>query len=226
MSVTTRSKTRATSLSAPAPPTNLTQPPLKTSRSSDDSPTVYDGTSIVCANSTPSPPLMILTPSLLHESSPKRLYLQQSLLVLIQSHYLKLHVKSFCSVKVIKRPFVLLTDNLLSFFQKVGYISNRFLECSSLAVKVFLERNTFSVNIVHLSTLCYMASIFKANVNSVYATVCDRTLVKDLGKCTSVITHLESYDCCELQHFLDPSSSDFLSRLRVLGSNQEGFPVQ
>ncbi|KAL0251141.1 hypothetical protein GEMRC1_000355 [Eukaryota sp. GEM-RC1] len=95
MPVTTRSKTRATSLSAPAPPTNLTQPPIKTSRSSDDSPSVYDGTSILCANSAPSPPLMILTPSILHESSPKRLYLQQSLLVLIQSHYLKLHVKSF-----------------------------------------------------------------------------------------------------------------------------------
>ncbi|KAL0251039.1 hypothetical protein GEMRC1_000253 [Eukaryota sp. GEM-RC1] len=49
------------------------------------------------------------------------------------------------------------------------------------------------------------------------------TLLKDLGKCTSVITHLESYDCCELQHFLDPSSSDFLSRLRVLEVTKKVF---
>ncbi|KAL0251737.1 hypothetical protein GEMRC1_000949 [Eukaryota sp. GEM-RC1] len=217
MPVTTRSKTRTTSLSAPAPNTNLTQPPLKTSRSSDDSPSVYDGTSILCANSTPSPPVMTLTPSLLHESSPKRIYLQQSLLVLIQSHYLRLLFKSARKDNYCHRPFSHLRDILISFFQTVGYVSNRFLESSSLAVKVFFETFSRPVMMQQLPQLCYMASIFKAKVHSVCVTVDNRTLVKDIGEFTSIITHLKSHDgCCLLHHFLDPSSSDFLPGLRVL----------
>ncbi|KAL0251957.1 hypothetical protein GEMRC1_001169 [Eukaryota sp. GEM-RC1] len=217
MPVTTRSKTRATSLSAPAPPTNLTQPPIKTSRSSDDSPSVYDGTSILCANSAPSPPLMILTPSILHESSPKRIYFQQSLLVLIQSHYLRLLFKSARKDNYCHRPFSHLRDILISFFQTVGYVSNRFIESSSLAVKVFFETFSRPVMMHQLPQLCYMASIFKAKVHSVCVTVDNRTLVKDIGEFTSIITHLKSHDgCCLLHHFLDPSSSDFLPRLRVL----------
>ncbi|KAL0251835.1 hypothetical protein GEMRC1_001047 [Eukaryota sp. GEM-RC1] len=201
MPVTTRSKTRATSSSAPVPPTNFskrkvspTQPPLKTSRPSNDS---------------PASPLMTCqdVSSLLLDTSSKHFYFQQSLLT---------SLKVFFADHRFYRRFSDLFHYLLSFFRKVGYVSNRFLESSSLAVKVLLERNTCLVLIHELRLLSYVASIFEAKVHSVCVKVDNRTLVKDIGEYTSVVTRLKSDDCCHLHHFLDPSSSDFLSCLRVL----------
>ncbi|KAL0233000.1 hypothetical protein GEMRC1_011747 [Eukaryota sp. GEM-RC1] len=108
--------------------TPLTPPP-KMSRPSEDS----DGSLIMSSNQSLASPLT----TLLHESFPKHLHFQESLLILIQLHYLRRHIGalSCCLFSLIKRIPVL--------FEKAGYVSERFYESSFQQLRCSLKLSHF-----------------------------------------------------------------------------------
>ncbi|KAL0239573.1 hypothetical protein GEMRC1_009681 [Eukaryota sp. GEM-RC1] len=92
----------------------------------------------------------------------KCVYLQQSLLVLINSHLLRTFSK-FDLRGDLSLPHLI--RRLPNFFQKVGYVSQRFLESALLGVKTFLDCNTISTS--HFFSSSSISSFFKSDVQSV-----------------------------------------------------------
>ncbi|KAL0244850.1 hypothetical protein GEMRC1_008932 [Eukaryota sp. GEM-RC1] len=172
----------------------MTQPPLKTRRSSDD---FLSDDHTTCGMSCDTNRSSSLTYSSLNHESPMRVYFQQSLLVLIQFHFIRrLSKKSF------NRGF---SDYLLPCIQNVGYVSHRFFESFVSAVKIFVETNTFDVAPVCLPLLSSIASLFGAKIQSVKRHF-------EYPFITSLKAEISSF----LPHLLDCSSSFYLSRLRRL----------
>ncbi|KAL0239622.1 hypothetical protein GEMRC1_009730 [Eukaryota sp. GEM-RC1] len=149
--------------------------PQNSSRSLDDTLSVSD---VVGCHATSSSDISSSNPSSDSPSSarfsydhpPNNLNVQQSLLVLIHLHFLGERLKS--SLKWIhhslRRPLHCFMEDLLKYFQKVGYVSPRFFESVHLATKVFFQRNTFHVNPKDLPQLSSAASFFGAEPKSIF----------------------------------------------------------
>ncbi|KAL0239600.1 hypothetical protein GEMRC1_009708 [Eukaryota sp. GEM-RC1] len=94
------------------------------------------------------------------DSASNRLHFQQSLLILIHLHFLRRFLTRGESHRLKK--------DLFTFFAKVGYVSHHFFESALLAIKVFLQTNTFHVEPEDLPQLCSFASFFGAEIQSVF----------------------------------------------------------
>ncbi|KAL0239832.1 hypothetical protein GEMRC1_009940 [Eukaryota sp. GEM-RC1] len=168
----------------------MLQPPLKKSRSSDYSASVYDQ-------------------PLLHEYSFNPIRLQQSLLMLIHSHFFSRILKSSTALNdnELRRSPRRFYKKLRSSFLKVG--------CRP-AVKMFFEANTVPVDSKDLDLLTSFASLFGATIRSVRLYVDEYSVVEDILEFTCIITHLNAADSSFIHHLVDRSSSHFFPRLRVL----------
>ncbi|KAL0240078.1 hypothetical protein GEMRC1_010185 [Eukaryota sp. GEM-RC1] len=145
---------------------------------------------------------------------PKHIHCQQTLLVLISSHLVSNLWKSDLAHD---RSLHRLTNILPAFFQKVGYVSQRFLKSAFLGVRVYLDSNTISISASELGLLISIVSFFKADVQSVDLNADLSFEVEELLDHTSRITSLEiSDDVTNLTHLLDSSSPLFLPRLRCI----------
>ncbi|KAL0239943.1 hypothetical protein GEMRC1_010051 [Eukaryota sp. GEM-RC1] len=187
------------------------QPPLKKSRSSDDSPSVYDH-------------------PFLRESSFKHVNFQQSLLILIQFHYLNRLIKFPLPLEIYGKPLLGLIKGLLSFFERVGFVSQHFFDSAFPAAK--------SNDLVLLSSF---SSFFKADIHSVALNIVPSSDVADISQFTSSVTQvllsstLDFYlaefdaseyesdserqwedDCANLHKIFDQSSRFFLPHVRRL----------
>ncbi|KAL0239625.1 hypothetical protein GEMRC1_009733 [Eukaryota sp. GEM-RC1] len=178
------------------------------------------------------------SPSLI--SSSNRLHFQQSLLILIQSHFLK-RLLTFPDQKDDREchpPLSRLIKRLYSFFEKVGFVSQHFFESSFSAVKAFLETSTLEMNFDDLVLLSSITSFFKVDPLSVVLHVFWSFEAADLRQFTFSISHViissglkpyfaefdESESECPFEHscyanlhkIFDKSSAFFLPRIRRL----------
>ncbi|KAL0239863.1 hypothetical protein GEMRC1_009971 [Eukaryota sp. GEM-RC1] len=159
-------------------------------------------------------------------ASPNSIHLPHSLLVLVKSHLLNRMYKSYIETpqpyNVNTHAFNQLFAELPSFFEKVGYVSQRFFESCFTSIRVFFETNTFSMTCEHLPLVFASVTLFGLYPQSVYLDV--NYAIKSDDVCqslidTSIVTHLRAYYGVhfDLHRLLDnSSSSSFLSRLRVL----------
>ncbi|KAL0250978.1 hypothetical protein GEMRC1_000192 [Eukaryota sp. GEM-RC1] len=115
---------------------------------------------------------------------------QQSLLALVHLHLLRSLMKSSVSTEP-NRDLLSLQQQLPTFFQKVGCVSNRFFESSLLAVKMFVESNTFQVVPEDLSEICSFASFFGAEDKPVFLHVDGIFYEEEFLKYSHIITGLE-----------------------------------
>ncbi|KAL0239562.1 hypothetical protein GEMRC1_009670 [Eukaryota sp. GEM-RC1] len=118
--------------------------------------------------------------------------------------------------QILRVPFLSSIKAPLTFYVKVGYVSQRFFKSSFLSVKMFFETNTFPLVPQDLPKLSSIASFFGAELRSVCLSIVKSSVVEDILEFTSIVTHLKAEDSSFLPHLLDHSSSIFLSRLRVL----------
>ncbi|KAL0238535.1 hypothetical protein GEMRC1_013008 [Eukaryota sp. GEM-RC1] len=77
---------------------------------------------------------------------------------------------------------VLLTlkNDIPAFFKKLGWVSHYFFESALLAVKVFLQTNTFHIIPKDLPQLCSLTSFFGAEVKSVFFHISGSLTVDEL----------------------------------------------
>ncbi|KAL0246050.1 hypothetical protein GEMRC1_007266 [Eukaryota sp. GEM-RC1] len=151
--------------------------------------------------------------------SPSRyIQFQQSLVILIHVHMLQLLCESYLGVNnnAPRRPLVILKQDVYSFFKTVGHVSHSFFESALLAVKVFCKTNTFHLFSTDLPQLCSFASLFNAEVHSVFLYVKGTFDVSKFLDSSRLITGLK----LEVAHksnfkFLNMSSSIF-PRLKEL----------
>ncbi|KAL0239570.1 hypothetical protein GEMRC1_009678 [Eukaryota sp. GEM-RC1] len=166
--------------------------PLNNGSSLDD-----DDVSVVSSSSLSSPKPNLdpssLVVSSFHYPSNLKIRLQESLLILIHLHLMKLLLISSLKVTYAdpRRPFLCLKENLPTLMKKVGHVSHRFFESTCLAVKVFFQSNTFPVTSSDLSQLCSFASFFGAEVQSVFLHVDGTFNVEELLNYSQFISGLE-----------------------------------
>ncbi|KAL0239539.1 hypothetical protein GEMRC1_009647 [Eukaryota sp. GEM-RC1] len=146
-------------------------------------------------NTEPKPrELLPLTSSF--QSPLRYLHFQQSLLVLINVHLLRIICKSSLELNnyMFHHHFLNyrnLTKNIGKFFKKVGYTSDGFFEAALLATKVFFQTNTFNVVSKELPKLFSFTSFFGAEVQSVFLGVCESCNVEEFQSYSHVISGLE-----------------------------------
>ncbi|KAL0252048.1 hypothetical protein GEMRC1_001260 [Eukaryota sp. GEM-RC1] len=150
-----------------------------------------------------------------NQSSSTHLYFQQSLLVLIHSHYLRRLLMSSLKRKH-RHSLLSVIKELPSFFKNVGYVSRRFFESAFPALKVFFETNTFPMNCDDLPLIPSITSVFGAEIQSVVLEVDQSFEVEHISELTSIISHLKSEEFHFLHELLDNFSYHFLPHLRVL----------
>ncbi|KAL0242473.1 hypothetical protein GEMRC1_005036 [Eukaryota sp. GEM-RC1] len=100
----------------------------------------------------------------------KRVHVQQTLLILIHVHLLRLLLKRTLENNHDRtnRQLDGLKTSLPAFFEQVGYVSNHFLDSSFQAVKVYFQLHTFHTDLEHLPTVISLASFFGADLQSVF----------------------------------------------------------
>ncbi|KAL0237704.1 hypothetical protein GEMRC1_012178 [Eukaryota sp. GEM-RC1] len=149
------------------------------------------------------------------------LYFQQSLLMLVKLHLLNRLCNSSLELDDLEPSLhVLRLSHMIkaipTFFKKVGYVSYRFFESSSLAVTVLIQTHTFPVVLDDLLQLYSVASLFGADVRSVFFHVFDEFKAEDFLCYSHIISGLElklkNYNDLE---FLNKSSL-FFPRLKQL----------
>ncbi|KAL0228974.1 hypothetical protein GEMRC1_013594 [Eukaryota sp. GEM-RC1] len=150
------------------------EPPLKSSRSLDDNDAVTVVMECIGSSSTicsPKHSFIVSSGSCssIHIVS-NRLHFQQSLHILIHIHFLSRLLQTFFewTSDDLRPPLVKLTNDIHTFFKKVGYVSHRFFTSALLAVKVFFQSNTFPVSPQDLPHLRSFASFFGADLESVF----------------------------------------------------------
>ncbi|KAL0239430.1 hypothetical protein GEMRC1_009538 [Eukaryota sp. GEM-RC1] len=118
---------------------------------------------------------------------------QQSLLILIHVHLLKLLCKSALEFDYYAPSLHLLKfkDELPTFFRKVGYVSHRFFESALLTTKVFLQTNTFHVESEDLHQIHSFASFFGASISCVFLHVYGIFNVEEFLNYSNEISGLE-----------------------------------
>ncbi|KAL0238436.1 hypothetical protein GEMRC1_012909 [Eukaryota sp. GEM-RC1] len=121
------------------------------------------------------------------------IYLQQSILVMINCHLANLHLKSCLEVDSDGSAHTLcsLQNQLRSFFNTIGYVSQRFYECTFQALAVFFQTNTFHVHSSDLSLLSSLSSFFGAELQSVFLHVHGAFKTQDIMRFTSIISRLK-----------------------------------
>ncbi|KAL0235406.1 hypothetical protein GEMRC1_001988 [Eukaryota sp. GEM-RC1] len=150
-------------------------------------------------------------------------YFQFSCVVLINCHFVRFllqhHFELNCWDPHRSLPSFL--EDLHATFAKVGYVSQRFFESTTLAVRFFLQRYTFPVVISDFQLLSTMSSTFQSKVNSIYL-IEDRPLTSHaLQSYSSIISGLR-LDMSSINHFdfLESGSSQLcfsnLKRLDVV----------
>ncbi|KAL0236297.1 hypothetical protein GEMRC1_002879 [Eukaryota sp. GEM-RC1] len=178
----------------------MSEPPLKLSRSSEDSLSVHGSTCILPSNSCSSS-------SILHNSNSCSYHLQfqQSLLTLILSHYLRRLSKTSSEFNHCRprRSLRRLTEQLPSFIKKVGYVSQRFFQSSLPAVKLLFQSNTFAVVPKDLPFLSSIASFFGGEMPYVFLCVDKFFKVEDILEYTSIVS-----DVLMLPNYCDSYESD------------------
>ncbi|KAL0244204.1 hypothetical protein GEMRC1_008289 [Eukaryota sp. GEM-RC1] len=146
-------------------------------------------------------------PSLIHEISPISIRLQQSLLVLVQFHYLKRRFQFNVRFWDILPPFV----------KEVGYVSHNFFESSLSAIQLFFNTVTISGSPEILPLISSIASHFGAKIQSLSLVLYDSAIQKkDVPEFPNMVTSLETENSSLVQHLLDSTSSFYLSRLNCL----------
>ncbi|KAL0251276.1 hypothetical protein GEMRC1_000489 [Eukaryota sp. GEM-RC1] len=133
---------------------------------------------------------------------------QQSLLALVHLHLLRSLMKSSVSTEP-NRDLLSLQQQLPTFFQKVGCVSYRFFESSLLAIKMFVESNTFHVVPEDLSEICSFASFFGAEDKPVFLHVDGFFYEEEFLKYSHIITGFE----LTLRH---PNYFEFLHKSTLL----------
>ncbi|KAL0239469.1 hypothetical protein GEMRC1_009577 [Eukaryota sp. GEM-RC1] len=126
--------------------------------------------------------------------SPSRpMYFQQTLLTLVDVHLLNHLLASSLEWKrdEPRRSITYMMNDVLTFFKKVGYVSDRFFESALLATNVFLQTNTFHVTPQDLPQICSFASLFGAEVRSVFPRVDGTFKVEEMLSYSSIISGLE-----------------------------------
>ncbi|KAL0240048.1 hypothetical protein GEMRC1_010155 [Eukaryota sp. GEM-RC1] len=126
-------------------------------------------------------PFSSLTHSLplLRESSFKHVHFQQSLLILIQFHYLNRLIKLPLPLKIYHKPLLDVINGLISFFEKVGFVSQHFFDSAFSAV----ESND-------LVLLYSISSFFKADIHSVALAVFPSLELADIHQFTDCISQV------------------------------------
>ncbi|KAL0229422.1 hypothetical protein GEMRC1_014039 [Eukaryota sp. GEM-RC1] len=118
--------------------------------------------------------------------------LQHSLLVSINIHLLRLLLIPYISVTYgYSCPLNSFKGKLTTFINKVGYVSDRFFNSAFVAVTVFLETNTFSIEPKHLSSLFSISSLFGAEVQSVFLQVNGEFTIDHFLVYSQIISGLE-----------------------------------
>ncbi|KAL0238004.1 hypothetical protein GEMRC1_012478 [Eukaryota sp. GEM-RC1] len=134
----------------------------------------------------PSAPMLSLRPQLMYIRFP------QSLINIILLHLLRRLSRSPLEVDFDRHcPFRRVIQVIPTFLKKVGYVSHRFFESSSLAVKVMFHTNTFHVVSEDLPQLYSFASFFKADVRSIFLYSNLTSKVEDFLGHSSIITGLK-----------------------------------
>ncbi|KAL0239966.1 hypothetical protein GEMRC1_010074 [Eukaryota sp. GEM-RC1] len=171
------------------------EPPLKSSRFLDDDVSDTDtvvhnarssGISSSCLSSNSSPPDC-------HSFYPpsNHLYFQQSLLIVIHVHSLRLLLRSL-KTRRSRRTLLLKFKQLLpTFCDKVAYVSHHFCESARLSIKIFLQSSTFHVTPKDLPQLCSLASHFGVDVQSVFLHVNGNFYVGDFLNYSHIVSGLE-----------------------------------
>ncbi|KAL0237861.1 hypothetical protein GEMRC1_012335 [Eukaryota sp. GEM-RC1] len=133
-----------------------------------------------------------VAPSSIHLPS-KYIELPQSLFIRVIHHFLKSLLEPYLEVNVLEPSQHILSLNQVipTFLKKVGYVSHRFFESSSLAVKVFFRTNTFHVVSEDLPQLYSFASFFGTEVQSVFLYSNLTSKVEDFLGHSSIITGLK-----------------------------------
>ncbi|KAL0242653.1 hypothetical protein GEMRC1_005216 [Eukaryota sp. GEM-RC1] len=96
----------------------------------------------------------------------KRIHVQQSLLILIHLHLLRL-LSKHANIPFRFNPQLTTLQRVLpAFFEQVGYVSNHFLDCSFHAVKVYFQLHTFHAILKSFPKLISLASFFGTDLQS------------------------------------------------------------
>ncbi|KAL0228901.1 hypothetical protein GEMRC1_013521 [Eukaryota sp. GEM-RC1] len=144
---------------------------------------------------------------------------QQSLLVLINSHLLQLLWKSSINLDITD-PWLhshRLTQQLVCLFQKVGYVSNRFFASLHHSIRIFFEYTTFTSAPRDLPQLSSIASHFGAQLRSIALTVRSPLVGQDIATYAPTISEVTIHIFCLRNFdFLLQSSSFFFSSIKLL----------
>ncbi|KAL0239542.1 hypothetical protein GEMRC1_009650 [Eukaryota sp. GEM-RC1] len=169
------------------------EPPSKSSRSLDDPYSCNDVLNV-------SPQLNSVSMS---SFPPRSVSLQshQSLLILIHLNLLKRLLKSSFNMNYgnPRRPLLGLRKQLPIFFNQVGYVSDRFFETAVLASKVLFHTTTFHIVSESLPQLVSFASLFGAEVTSVFLHVDGTFKAEEFLSHSNVISGLK----LKLEHNID-----------------------
>ncbi|KAL0229645.1 hypothetical protein GEMRC1_013190 [Eukaryota sp. GEM-RC1] len=196
-----------------------------------------------CYNTNPSSSLDSITCLYSHPIvSSKSIHLQHSLIVQVNSALLGSMFQS-CVARYSKDgipAFIPFQAELLSFFRKVGYLSQRFFQYAFCAAAVFFQTNRFHATPKHLTILSSAASFFAVKVQSIFLEMEDSFEFDVIAEWRSRISHLkfefnrsdddldysdsdglafsdsDDDDYTTLNHLLNPESPNFLLRLRRL----------
>ncbi|KAL0239931.1 hypothetical protein GEMRC1_010039 [Eukaryota sp. GEM-RC1] len=149
-----------------------------------------------------------------YRSDSRHIHFQQTLIVLVSSHLVrslwKSHVTHYRYSRSVK-------NILLTFLQKVGYVSKRFVQSAFLGVQLFFDSSTIVTSASDLSLIFPITSYFKADLQFWFLEIDSPFNLGNLLDHTSRITGLQvNDDVTNLTHLLDSSSPLFLRRLRCL----------
>ncbi|KAL0241473.1 hypothetical protein GEMRC1_006708 [Eukaryota sp. GEM-RC1] len=188
-------------------------PPVKMTRSSDDSLSHDDTVSDFSSDYLSSPELN----STVGSSEP--LCLPESILSLINLHLLDLLLN--CSLDRYQSdpriPLSRLKQELPTLFEKVGYVSQSFFKCVLATMKDFFESNCFPTVSQDLPLQSSLACFFGSEVQSVYLWDYVAPKLEDLVPYCNIITGISvGIDKDNDLDFLNSFSPFYFSRLKEL----------
>ncbi|KAL0238050.1 hypothetical protein GEMRC1_012524 [Eukaryota sp. GEM-RC1] len=118
------------------------------------------------------PPCTLLGSKTFHDVSPRTITLQQSLLLSINTHLLRHRLNSYLDLDCWHpRSLQYLLLELAQSFKQIGFVSLAFFQCTFLAVKLFFQANTLPIASSQILLLTSAASLFEAEIRSVFLNV-------------------------------------------------------
>ncbi|KAL0230934.1 hypothetical protein GEMRC1_010339 [Eukaryota sp. GEM-RC1] len=149
------------------------------------------------------------------------IHLQESLLVLVNSHLFNNLLQPFLVVDINqpRSPLRQLIKELPVAFGILGYVSHQFFQCSLTSLRMFFATQTFPIFFKDLSFLLSLASHFKTDVHSIFLHVYESFDIATFSSLSSITSGLEVLIKSDNNlAFLDTSSPLFfpnLTRLHV-----------